>query len=140
MWLTVKKSVYVCGAVFIIAAFFARPAYCAKNTGFYYEAGPMLLSPVTENIVLTGKEFLEFKWWRVELVWTDHMIFKLYKGYNTTLPNLILKKEAGAFDYPIKIPASQFEENQVYTWVIQQVFTGGRKSDKSFSSFTIIKK
>lgn len=100
----------------------------------------MLFSPVTEDIDLNGKVTLEFKWWRVELPWTDRFIFKLYKGYNTTASNLILKQEYSWTEYPIKIPASQFEENQVYTWVLVQVFNGGRKSDKSFSSFKIIKK
>jgi hypothetical protein len=132
-----KLNLIICSLLFI----FTCPSYCgAKNASFYAEAGPMLFSPVTEDIDLNGKVTLEFKWWRVELPWTDRFIFKLYKGYNTTASNLILKQEYSWTEYPIKIPASQFEENQVYTWVLVQVFNGGRKSDKSFSSFKIIKK
>jgi len=115
-------------------------SYAGRNTGFYNESGPMLFYPVTDNIELTGKDYLEFRWWRVDMPWTDRFIFKLYKGYNTTADNLIFKQDYSAWDYPIKLPVSRFEVGQVYTWVIVQVFDNGRKSDKSFSSFKITKK
>jgi hypothetical protein len=118
-----------------------EPCYAwVSNAGFFNRAGPGLLYPVTNNIDLTGKEYLAFKWRRGERFWTDHYIFKLYKGYNTTADNLILKAEYRDGGYPIRVPVSEFEESQVYTWVLVQVFIGGRKSDKSFSSFKIIKK
>jgi len=136
-----KREIKLNLVIFLILFVLTCPSYCcAKNTGFFAEAGPMLFSPVTENISLSGKDHLEFRWWRVEMPWTDHFIFKLYKGYNTTADNLIFKQNYSAWDYPVKLPASQFEIGQVYTWVLQQVFSGGIKSDKSFSSFTIIEK
>jgi hypothetical protein len=138
-----KRKIYAitCFVLFLVLFALAwTPCVSAKSTGFSYEAGPMLFSPTTENIDLTGKDYLEFRWWRVELPWTDHFIFKLYKGYNTTADNLIFKQDYSGWDYPVKLPSSQFEVGQVYTWVLQQVFNGGRKSDKSFSSFKIIKK
>ena len=137
----IKMALVVRVSLFTMLFILIRPlCTSAKNTGFIGEAGPMLFYPVTNNIDLAGKEYLGFRWWRVDLVWTDHFIFKLYKGYNTTAPNLILKQNISSAEYPIKIPASQFELNQVYTWVMVQVFNNGRKSDKSFSSFKIIKK
>jgi hypothetical protein len=123
-----------------LMALCVQSSYAGRNTSFSCEAGPMLFYPVTENIDLAGKGYLEFRWWRVELVWTDHFIFKLYKGYNTTGDNLIFKQDYSGWDYPVKLPASQFEVGQVYTWVLQQVFKGGKKSDRSSSSFKIIKK
>lgn len=116
------------------------PSYAGRNTGFYNEAGPMLFYPVTDNIDLGGKDYLEFRWWRVDMPWTDHFIFKLFKGYNTTVDSQIFKQNYSPWDYPVRLPASQFEVRQVYTWVIVQVFNGGGKSDKSFSSFKIIRK
>lgn len=102
--------------------------------------GPRLLYPVTDNIDLKGEAYLEFKWERSNFVDTRSYDFRLYKGYNTTQPNLILKRSVSATEYPIKVESSTFEINQVYTWVLVQVSFGGNKSDKSFSSFKIIKK
>lgn len=102
--------------------------------------GPRLLSPLTDDIDLSGKENLEFKWMTGDLIRTDYFDFRLYKGYNTTARNLIFKQRFSVHEYPIKIPASQFKPGQVYTWVLVQVFIGGQKSDKSFSSFKITKK
>jgi hypothetical protein len=102
--------------------------------------GPKLLSLVTDDIDLSGKENLEFKWMMDGLAKTDYFDFRLYKGYATTAANLIFKQRFSVHEYPIKIPASQFEAGRVYTWVLVQVFLGGEKSDKSFSAFKIIKK
>lgn len=102
--------------------------------------GPYLLSPVTDNIVLNGKEIVEFKWEQTDLPLTDHFTFKIYKGYQTYADNLIYKEDVKIDKYPITVPASLLEEGQVYTWVLIQVLMNGRKSDKSYSAFKIIKK
>jgi hypothetical protein len=103
-------------------------------------SGPRFLSPTTNDIALAGKDYLEFKWIRARFVETDYFDFRLYKGYNTTEPNLILKQKIPSDTYPIRVPATLFENNQVYTWVLVQVFINGQKSSVSFSSFKIIKK
>jgi len=103
-------------------------------------SGPTLLYPITDNIVLSGKDYLEFKWIRYYFVQTEYFDFRLYKGYNTIAANLIFKQKFTSNEYPISIPKALFEENQVYTWVLVLLFYDGRKSDKSFSSFKIIKK
>jgi len=103
-------------------------------------SGPTLLSPTTKDIDLSGKVALEFRWEEANTYKTDYLDFRLYKGYDTYASNLILKQRFPVSEYPIKVPASVFEIGQVYTWVIVQVFIGGSKSDKSSSSFKIIKK
>lgn len=132
----------VCSVFLFSALIFTAPAtgYVGINIYNDFVPGPTLLYPVTEDIVLTGKDYLEFRWRRSELVMTDHLVFKLYKGYNTVQDNLIIRQDFHIDTYPIKLPASQFEEGEVYTWVLIEVFRSGKKSDKSFSSFKIIKK
>jgi hypothetical protein len=125
-------------AVFVLFSGVYNPVFAVKRNDFI--PGEWLLYPVTDHIDLSGKDCLEFKWIRTDLVMTDHFDFRLYKGYNTLESNLILKKEFSTDIYPIQIPASQFEKNQVYTWVLVQVLFDGRKGDKAFSSFKIINK
>ncbi len=133
----------VCAALLLVGAGCAAVSYAGmlfKGSGSNFVPGPTLLSPVTEDIVLTGKDFLEFKWIRTDLVRTDHFDFRLYKGYAATASNRIFKQQFLAAQYPVKLPVSMFEAGQVYTWVLIQVYLGGEKGDKSFSSFKIIEK
>ena len=102
--------------------------------------GLTLVSPTTDDISLTGKDYLEFKWERSGIPATDHYDFRIYKGHDTTEANLIFKKDFPINTYPIQVGASLFSENQVYTWMLMQVFYNGRKSDRSYSSFKIISK
>jgi hypothetical protein len=132
--------------IYFVAFFTLAVFACASSSGimesrlFDFIPGPTLLYPVTNGIVLDGKDFLEFKWIIRDFIETDYFDFRLYRGYNTTAANLIFKERFPLRQYPIKIPANLFEANQVYTWVLVQVFIGGRKSDRSTSSFKIIKK
>lgn len=107
---------------------------------FNNPSGPMLLYPVTSDIDLTGKKVLAFKWRRYDLGNIREYDFRLYKGYDTTEAGLILKKKFSVDEYPIELPVAQFELNQVYTWVLTETLDNGQKSDRSFSSFKIIKK
>jgi hypothetical protein len=102
--------------------------------------GPTLLYPGTQDIDLKSQAFLEFRWERTDRVTTDHYEFRLYKGYQTVEDTLLLKKQLSTDEFPFKLDASTFEVNQVYTWSLTQVYSDGRKSDKSFASFKIIKK
>ena len=140
----IKGAVIICFALFLILFIFTSNSYCdmllKNNNDFKSIPGPTLLYPTTDDIVLAGRDYLEFKWIRNHFVETDYFDFRLYKGYNTTEPNLILKEKIPSDTYPIKVPSALFESNQVYTWVLVQVFISGEKSDRSFSSFKIIKK
>ena len=99
-----------------------------------------LLYPVTDDIDLSGKDYLEFRWIVTDLARTDYFDFRLYKGYNTTGKNLIFKKRFPADAIPVRLTASLFEKNQVYTWTLEQVFNNGYKGDKSSSPFRIAHK
>jgi len=101
---------------------------------------PRLLYPVTDDITLDGKDALSFKWLLSNLASTDHFELKIYKGYNMYEANLIYKAKIKPDIESPQVPASLFTENQVYTWSLRQVFIGGRKGDKGFSSFKIIRK
>ena len=102
--------------------------------------GPTLLYPTSEHIKLSGKDDLEFRWERTDLIETDHFIFKLYKGYNMSEPGMVVRIDFGVDTYPIKVSVQKLEINQVYTWSLQQVLLGGLKSDRSFSTFKITEK
>jgi hypothetical protein len=134
-----KTGLLALCAVFV----FCVPRADARMPGQWnhdFFPGSYLLYPVTDHIDLAGKEYLEFKWERGALAFTDCFDFRIYKGYDTVGANLIFKQRFSPAEYPVKVPSSMFEINQVYTWVLVQVFTSGQKSDRSHSSFKIIKK
>jgi len=101
---------------------------------------PRLMYPTGETVILTGKDFLEFKWWISGFIDIDYYDFRLYKGYNMYASNLIFKQRLPANTFSIKIESSLFEDGQVYTWALRQIVYSGEKSDPSFDSFKIIKK
>ncbi len=141
MPLKIKTTVIIYPALFLILLLFSSVSYCDMSLrdrgNFGSVPGPTLLFPVTDDIALNGKGHLEFKWSRGNFVDTDHFEFRLYKGYNAIGSTLILKENIPTDTYPIRVPASQFEVNQVYTWSLVQVFTDGEKSGPSFGSFKI---
>ena len=107
---------------------------------FDSDLGPYLIYPATEDITLKGKDFLEFRWEKAGGIKLDHFEFKLYKGYETIASTLIFKQNFSRDVYPISISAKLFENNQIYTWSLRQVFMDGEKTSRSFSSFKIIEK
>lgn len=131
-----------CLALFFILSFFVCASYSSMLGSRIYDLipGPDLLYPTTDDIDLSGKDYLEFRWRKANLVQTDYYDFRLYKGYNAIAANLISKQKFSTDIYPIQIQSSMFEVDQVYTWVLVQVFLSGQKSDRSSSSFKIIKK
>jgi len=129
--------------MFTLVAFIhpALQAFMGGGDSLYANRpGPMLLYPTTDDIDLGGKDSVEFKWERTDSVITLYYDFRLYKGRQATADNLILQKKVYESDYPVSLPSSTLEENQVYTWVVRQVFNNGMKSDKSYSPFMIKKK
>jgi hypothetical protein len=137
-----KSMILICLVLFLTLPVFNGFAYCNVLQGINSEfiSGPTLLYPTTDNISLARKEYLQFKWEMADQAQTDYFDFRLYKGYNTSEENLLFKQHFSTDAYPIQVPASQFEKGQVYTWVLVQVYLGGKKSDKGFSSFKIIDK
>lgn len=141
-----KINIYAVFFLLFLIAFSIDYPVCYSN-GFgearglgYSMPGPTLLYPATDNIDLHSQPFLEFRWERTDLISIDHYEFRLYKGHNTVEDSLLVKKQLSTDDYPFQLDLSSLEVNQVYTWSLMQVYTSGKKSDKSLSSFKIIKK
>jgi hypothetical protein len=103
---------------------------------------PRLIAPATDVVDLTGKEELEFKWSPHEgdQVRRDHYDFRLYRGYNMVESTRILKMNIPPRQWSITLKAGLFENGQVYTWSLRQVYTGSAKSWRSFESFKVIKR
>jgi len=139
-----KQLTIFCFALLLVSLFCVKGSYArgimAGMGSSEFMPAPTLLSPATEDVDISGKDALEFKWERGFLGTTGYFDFRLYKGYITSEGSLMLKERYGAADYPIAVQASNFELGQVYTWVLRQVFNDGRKSDKASSSFTVIRK
>lgn len=139
-----KNKLRFCLVIFLYLSLIllVNHSFCYARGGRNFDSmpGPTLLYPATESIDLKSSPLLEFRWERVDTVWSDHYEFKLYKGYETTEANLLLKKQLSTDDYPFRLDVSSLEVNQVYTWSLRQVYSDGKKSDKCFASFTIIKK
>ena len=124
----------------LIFPFFANTLAFSPFTNFQTPPPPpRLLYPITDKIILTGKDFLEFKWWN-DFGLTDHYEFRLFKGYDMYASDLIHKENLSVRESSIKIKSEVFQDGQVYTWSLMRVAVNEQKSDKSFSSFMIIKK
>lgn len=114
----------------------------ASNARFGFEnepPAPRLLHPIYDTVTLTGNSPLEFRWFN-DYAGTDHFIFKLYKGYNVSGPNLIYEQNIPSGESARKIETDLFKDGQIYTWSLVRVGFDGKKSDKSFNSFKVIRK
>lgn len=101
--------------------------------------GPQLLYPVTHSIDLAGKDYLEFRWLDT-MARADHFVLKIYKGYGMYAKDLVYAQDVSPHALTYRMISGFFETGQVYTWSLVRVSIGGEKSDKSFSSFKVIKK
>ncbi len=103
---------------------------------------PWLLSPISETVDLTAQTTLIFKW-RPDpgpLLLRKRYDFRLYKGYQTYESTQILKKAVEPNVYSVVLDASLFEDGQVYTWTLRQVYCDIRKSDAAYNSFIVVKR
>ena len=101
---------------------------------------PRIFYPKSENVNLAQKDNLEFKWSSLVGSSTDRRCydFRLYKGYDIIIDNLIYNKDVAPFKSSWNVEANFFEDGQVYTWTLRQVYLLG-KSDRSIVSFKIHK-
>jgi hypothetical protein len=138
--MTMKKKIAL-GVLMLAAlaggAFAAGGINAARGDGY---PAPELYSPASQEIDLSGKETLQFKWRRTDQGNTSHYEFRLYKGYGTPSQGLILKRDINRDEYPFELPAADFEINQDYSWSLRQVYADGAKGDLASSSFRIAKK
>ena len=105
-------------------------------------APPRIIAPSSDDVDLTGKESLEFKWSPHEgdQVQRDYYDFRLYRGYDMYESGRIMKMRLPPRQWSLIIKSEAFEDGQIYTWSIRQVYTGSAKSRRSFESFRVIKR
>lgn len=117
------------------------PAMGRKGSAEHVPA-PELKAPTGEEVVLTSKKALEF-------VWSHHLgrtydirhyDFRLYKGYKMVQSALVFEKKVAPNLYKIELNSDLFEDGQVYTWSLRQLYLGGERSRRSYHSFKIIRK
>ncbi len=134
---------------FIIAAMFASlillPVFANGGAGrsgegtYDFPPEPELRYPISDKVVLTGKDFLEFRWDTSYGIDTRSYDFRLYKGYDMYQNNFIMKQSVPFDESSFKVDSSVFENGQVYTWSLKIISLAGKKSDVSFNSFVVIK-
>ena len=103
---------------------------------------PVLISPTTETVTLTGEKELVFKWSPHEgqRGMRAYYDLRLYEGYETLEKTLILKEKIDPRIYEFRISADKFTDGKIYTWSLRQAYDGMHKSDRSIASFMVIKK
>lgn len=137
-----KKLFVISLGIFFL---FTAKSFCGDlsfsyNTGYFDQVPePRLRYPINDTAILAGNGPLIFKWWN-DYSDVRSFIFRIYKGYNMYENNLILRKELPADASSVEIESGLFSDGQVYTWSLVRVSLTGRKSDKSFNSFKVIKK
>lgn len=101
---------------------------------------PELLSPIEEVVNLAGKQTLEFKWSPfIGRMWErQYYDFRLYKGREMIEANQLIVKQVPKDQYSFTVDAGVFEDGQVYTWGLRQVYMD-RKSEQAYSSFKVEK-
>lgn len=139
-----RKLFFIVLTIFLVLPLSVQSIKYAKasETNDDLAPEPWLLEPVLEAVDLTGKDTLAFKW-RPDpgpLLYRKCYDFRLYKGYQTYESTQILKKRVDPNVYSVVLDASLFEDGQVYTWTLRQVYCDIRKSDAAYNSFTVIKK
>lgn len=137
----VKYWLKIC-CVIIFSLLLILPAFgrgLGTGRNLDYPPEPRLLYPISDKIILLGKDFLEFKWGISAYINIDYYDFRLYKGYQTYAANLILKQRLPSSEFSLEIKAELLENNQVYTWTLRQVTYAGEKSNPAFNSFKVIK-
>lgn len=121
----------------------------AQRASIYTDIGesdlvpvPRILQPYLDSYDITGKKALEFQWSPHEGNQTqrDYYDLRLYKGYNVVESTRIYKIRLGPRQWSFALNADIFEDGQVYTCTLRQVYIGSLKSRRAYQSFKIIKK
>ncbi len=139
-----RKILILTVVISIIAAYpaFSRGGLRARElTRSAIVPQPRLISPVTQDVDLTGKEKLEFEWSPHEgdPLQRDYYDFRLYKGREMLESTLVFKTHTQTNDSSLELKSDMFQNGEVYTWSLRQVYTGSNKSQRSYSSFKVKK-
>jgi len=125
---------------FLVLNFILLPAYGLRDALFNDIAAPALLSPVTEDTDLAGKDTLEFRWLAAPEIFVYYTEFRLYKSANNFASDLIYKKNIQPGNYKINVPSTYFEKGQTYSWTLRIIFTNGNRTEKACSTFKVSNK
>ena len=106
-----------------------------------YVPRPELLAPVSDNVDLRGQKELVFRWssHKRPRKGVKSYDFRLYNGFEMLESTLIHKELIPGLTYGIVLNADQFTGGNVYTWSLKQIAQDGKKSERSFSSFKVLK-
>jgi hypothetical protein len=134
----------------LLALALTVPALAGDRVGLSVNVGgslshvpePRLLSPTTEQVDLTGQTSLVFEWspFEGDITRRDYYDFRVYKGYNRVAENLIFKEKVSKSSHKMDLNADRFENGQVYTWSVRQVYMNGSKSRKAAASFKAVRR
>jgi len=136
------KNISLLSLFFLLLSFVfvMPPSYGNRFALFEGIEAPTLLHPTTEDIDLTGKDSLQFRWIKTPGVFVYYTQFRLYKTANNFGSDLIYKENVQPGNYPLKIPSTYFEAGQVYSWTLRIVLTDGNRTEIAYSTFKVIKK
>lgn len=139
-----KRSLLLIAVVFCLATpLYAGHIQVGAMAGAYdFVPQPRLISPIKEVVDLTGKDELEFIWSPHEgrPVSRRYYDFRLYKGREMLESTLIFKERVGPHIYKLSLRSDLFEDSEVYTWSLRQVYYTSGKSLRSSCSFMVVKK
>ncbi len=139
MFIKSYKNIFLLSLFLLLASliFVLPDSYANRNALFDSIEAPTLLYPVTEDIDLSGKDSLEFRWIKTPGLFVYYTEFRLYKSANNFASDLVYKGNIQPGNYPFKIPATYFEAGQVYSWTLRIVLTNGNRTEKAYSTFKI---
>jgi len=120
-----------------------QSAAVASTLGFaeYRVPVPKLLEPINDVVNLEGKKELLFRWspHKRPRRGVRYYDFRLYNGFEMLESTLFRKERISGSVHTFSLNSDQFKAGNVYTWSLKQVARDGRKSNRSFSSFKVLK-
>lgn len=112
-----------------------------QNCAMDYIPNPRLISPASDEVVLTGKSALEFRWSTHEGLQASRRYyeFRLYDGGTFNESALILKKDLSGKDRDLEVDTKLFKDGHLYTWSLRLAYKGVGRSSRSTLSFKVTK-
>jgi hypothetical protein len=120
-----------------------KPAPKVINATITYVQAPVLISPKSETLDLSGQEKLEFRWETNKSPYEVFCyLFRIYQGQDMTQKNEVYSEQVSGLDTSIEVPTDYFKDGETYTWYIKQINNAPPLlfSDPVFWTFKIIKK
>lgn len=124
----------------IFVSFLSLPVFAQGFRGMSNVVpNPEIRYPAGEELDITGKDTVTFKWRTPGSFDIDHVNCKIYKSDITSDSNKIFSQEVDPFQSEVDIKTDLFQNGERYTIVLQSISQEGFKSDKVFNSFVVKK-